>query len=306
LPEKFWKWWFLLIALSGEKTWRGAQYSAALGYVILLRIDVLPEIPIGPKDFLLRLIDIGFARFARVMEFTYDAGLIALSIAAAILGSFTGLVMMSGIRWAYGAEAALRFGLGGLGIGGGVWSMHFIAMLAVVVPAKLTYSVPETLISAGLAVLFTVVALWVVAYQKFGSFSLPSSALFLGCGIGVMHYLGMQAIRGCSLQYSPLSMALAILIAVQASAVALWFTFRMRGVLDTFLGSIALGLAVASMHYAAMEGTRFLPVWGPAPLANVFKESTLAVSVAITLYTICSVCLIVFAVLTFSRRPVRL
>lgn len=238
------------------------------------------------------------------MEFSYDPGLVALSIAAAILGSFTGLVMMSGIHRVRGVEAALRLGLGGLGIGGGVWSMHFIAMLAVVVPAKLTYSVPETVISAVLAVLFTIIALWIVASQKFGSISLPLSALFLGSGIGVMHYLGMEAIRGCSLQYSALSMALAILIAVQASAVALWFTFRMRGVLDTFLGSAALGLAIASMHYSAMEGTRFLPAGGPMLFANVIKEAMLAVAVAITLYSICSVCLIVFAVLTFSR-PVR-
>ena len=239
------------------------------------------------------------------MEFSYDPGLVALSIAAAILGSFTGLVMMSGIHRVRGPEAALRFALGGMGIGGGVWSMHFIAMLAVVLPAKLTYSVPETLISAGLAVLFTIVALWVVASQKFGPLSLPLSALFLGSGIGTMHYLGMHAIRGCSLQYSVLSVGVAILIAIQASGVALWFTFRMRGVLDTFLGSIALGLAIASMHYTAMEGTRFLQAGGPLPFANVFKEAALAVAVAITLYTICSVCLIVFAVLTFSRPSVR-
>jgi diguanylate cyclase len=240
------------------------------------------------------------------MEFTYNPGMVALSIAAAILGSFTGLVMMSGIYRVRGLEAVLRIGLGGLGIGGGVWSMHFIAMLAVMLPMHLTYSVAETVISATLAIIFTATALWIVAYQKFGTISLWVSALFLGLGIAVMHYLGMAGIRGCYQQHSPLAVAVAIMIAVQASAVALWFTFRQRGVLDTFLGAIALGLAIASMHYTAMEGTRFIPGNRTVPFANVFNEPMLAVAIAITLYSICSVCLIVFAVLTFSRRPVRL
>ncbi len=76
------------------------------------------------------------------MPFTYDPALVALSIAIAILGSFTGLVMTAGIRRIRGPEVALRVALGGIGVGGGVWSMHFIAMLAVVLPihAHLRYS----------------------------------------------------------------------------------------------------------------------------------------------------------------------
>jgi NO-binding membrane sensor protein with MHYT domain len=246
---------------------------------------------------------ISFEHPERAMEFTYDTGFVALSIAVAILGSFTGLVMTSGIRRVNGLEAALRVGLGGLGIGGGVWSMHFIAMLAVVLPVDLDYSVPETIVSAVLAVIFTSVALWIVAYQKLGAMSLPLSALFLGAGIGSMHYLGMYAIRGCGLQYSALGVGISVLIAVQASAVALWFAFRQRGVLDTFLGAIALGLAIASMHYTAMEATRFLAPGRSLHLGAVFNEPLLAIAIAITLYSICSICLIVFAVLTFSRRP---
>jgi diguanylate cyclase len=238
------------------------------------------------------------------MEFTYDPGLVALSIAAAILGSFTGLVMTVGLRRVSRAEAGLRIVLGGLGIGGGIWSMHFIAMLAVQLPLPLNYSVPETLVSAALAVIFTAVALWIVGFDKLGALSLPLSALFLGSGIGTMHYLGMYAIRGCSLQYSVVGVGVSLFIAVQASAVALWFTFRQRGVLDTFLGAVALGLAIASMHYTAMEATRFLPTASFIDFGALFSEPVLALAIAIMLYSICSICLIVFAILTFARRPV--
>jgi diguanylate cyclase len=237
------------------------------------------------------------------MDFTYDTGLVVLSIAAAILGSFTGLVLTSGIHRVGNREAGLRIVLGGLGIGGGIWSMHFIAMLAVVLPIPLTYDIPLTVLSAGVATVFTATALWVVGTNRLGSFSLPVSALFLGLAIAGMHYLGMAAIRGCGLRYTALGVGVSVLIAIQASAVALWFTFRHRRVLDTLAGSAALGLAIASMHYTAMEATRFLPADLPGfELSQVLSEPLLALAIAVTLYSVCSVCLVVFAVLTFGRR----
>ena len=239
------------------------------------------------------------------MDFTYNMGLVALSIAVAMLGSFTGLVMTTGIYKVRGPEFILRIVLGGLGIGGGVWSMHFIAMLAVILPIPLSYDIPETTISAVAAVVLTAAALWVVSKRKFGEMTLPISATVLGLGIGCMHYLGMYAIRGCGLQYSPLGVGISVLIAIQASAVALWFTFRERGVLDTILGAVALGLAIATMHYTGMEATRFVPR-AYYSLANVLSEPMLAVAIAFTLYSVCGVCLVVFALLTFGRRPVQL
>lgn len=238
------------------------------------------------------------------MNFTYDQGLVALSIAVAILGSFTGLVLTSGIRRVSGLEATLRLVLGALGIGGGVWSMHFIAMLAVQLPIPLSYDIPVTLTSAVAAVLFTAGALWAVAYEKLGKASLPISALVLGLGIATMHYFGMSAIRGCGLAYSKLGVGISVLVAIQAAGIALWFAFRKRGVLDTLLGSIALGLAIASMHYSGMEATQFVRGDTPFNLADVLSEPLLAVAIATTLYTVCSICLIVFAILTFAK-PVR-
>jgi len=241
------------------------------------------------------------------MDFTYNPGLVALSIAVAVLGSFTGLVMTTDLRRVGRLEAALRIVLGGLGVGGGIWSMHFIAMLAVKLPIKLSYDIPETVASAIVAVVFTSVALWIVAYNKFGKLTLPLSALLLGGGIASMHYLGMSAIRGCAMQYSGIGVIISVGIAVQASAVALWFAFRQRGVIDTLLGSVALGLAIASMHYAGMEATRFVPLQTVSDLRNVFTDAYLAVAVAVMLYSICGVCMVVFAILTFARRrPARL
>jgi NO-binding membrane sensor protein with MHYT domain len=243
------------------------------------------------------------------VDFTYNTGLVMLSIAVAMLGSFTGLVMTTGIRDAGSSEVKLRIVLGALGIGGGIWSMHFISMLAVMLPIHLSYDVAETAASAVIAIIFTAMALAIVSSRKFGSATLPVSALFLGCGIGGMHYLGMHAIRGgCTLLYSWVGVGISVAIAIHASSVALWFAFRQRGVLDTFLGAMVLGLAIASMHYSGMEATSFLPTSSPMEeLKMVLLENYLALAIAVTQYAVCGTCLIVFAILVFrpsaSHRP---
>lgn len=238
------------------------------------------------------------------MEYTYDPALVALSIAIAILGSFTGLVMTAGIQRVHGPEAALRIMLGSIGVGCGVWSMHFVAMLAVILPIELRYETFQTVLSAVLAMIFTCIAFSIVGRNRLGAYSLPVSAVFLGLGIGGMHYLGMNAVQGnCVLGYSWLGVVISVVIAIQASAVALWFAFRERGLFDTILGAIALGLAIASMHYTAMEATRFLPGQGFAGfLGHAFSERYLALSISIAMYGICGVCIMVFSVLTFVKR----
>jgi NO-binding membrane sensor protein with MHYT domain len=178
-------------------------------------------------------------------------------------------------------------------------------MLAVILPVELRYEMVQTVSSAVLAVIFTSIAFSIVGRNRLGRYTLPVSAVFLGLGIGGMHYLGMNAVRGnCTLAYSWLGVVVSIVIAVQASAVALWFAFRERGLFDTILGAVALGLAIASMHYTAMEATRFLPGQGFAGfLGHAFSERYLALSISIAMYGICGMCITVFSVLTFVKRP---
>jgi NO-binding membrane sensor protein with MHYT domain len=119
-----------------------------------------------------------------------------------------------------------------------------------------------------------------------------------------MHYIGMSAIRGdAAISFSWLGVAISILIAVQASAVALWFAFRQRGLLDTVLGAIALGLAIASMHFMAMQATHFLPVAESDPFVSEVESARhLAITISIAVYGVCGVAIFVFAALTYARR----
>jgi NO-binding membrane sensor protein with MHYT domain len=174
-------------------------------------------------------------------------------------------------------------------------------MLAVILPIGLSYNPVPTVISALIAISFTGIAFWIVGANRYGRATLPASALFLGLGIGGMHYLGMYAIQGnCTIVYSWLGVIVSVVIAIQASGVALWFAFRKRAVLDTLLGSVALGLAIALMHYSAMEATQFLPAVQPGDLpVMLISEDYLALSIAITMYFVCGICLMVFSILTY-------
>ena len=103
------------------------------------------------------------------------------------------------------------------------------------------------------------------------------------------------------IQYSWFGVVISVLIAIQASAVALWFAFRQRGVIDTFLGAIFLGLTIALMHYSGMEATRFLP--GAAmeeDLTLLWSEKYLAFAITVTIYGVCSTCLVVFSFLIWK------
>lgn len=238
------------------------------------------------------------------MEFTYDAALVTLSIAVATLGAFTGLVMTTGIRRIVGMEAALRIGLASFAIGGGIWAMHFIAMLAVILPVELDYDLVQTALSAVIPIVFTAISFVIVSRNAFGKWSIPVSAVFLGLGISGMHYIGMVAMRGnAAVTYSWLGVAISVLIAGQSSAVALWFAFRERGLFDTLLGAMALGLAIASMHFTAMEATEFLPVAAPDSFVSEVESTRhLAITISIAVYGVCGVAIFVFAALTYARR----
>ncbi len=216
------------------------------------------------------------------MPVTYQPGLVLLSIAVAILGSLTALALTSGGGARSGGWRS-KFALanGALMMGLTIWSMHFIAMMAVDVPVLVTYNLEETLGSVGVAIVATGAGLYLASTRRLGLWSVPIGGTLMGLGIAGMHYMGMSAIRGCGLGYDAGLVAASIAIAVVASMAALWFAFVQRGALMTVAGGVVQGLAIASMHYTAMAATSFLPLSATPDLtAPLFPQSTLAWMIA--------------------------
>jgi NO-binding membrane sensor protein with MHYT domain len=225
------------------------------------------------------------------MVVSYQPVLVLLSIAVAIIGSLTALALTSGShdRDSESWETSFSLANGGLVMGTTIWSMHFIAMMAVQFPVLINYNVVETILSIGIAMCATAMGLYVVSNRSLGDFSIPGAAGLMGLGIGSMHYLGMSAIRGCGLDYDLVLVAASVAIAITASMAALWFAFYKRTIVTTLAGGVVQGLAIASMHYTAMAATYFVPLNAPADLTiPLFSQNLLAFMIAGAMVIVCT------------------
>jgi len=238
------------------------------------------------------------------MAVSYDPTLVMLSIFVAITGALTGLAVTAGYDRSGRRNYAASLIKGAIIIGGSIWSMHFVAMLAVRLPVLISYNFVLTIFSLYIAVVGTGLGLFIVSRRRLGLFSVPVGGLLMGAAIGGMHYLGMGAIEGCNLSYAPGGVIASIGIAIGASAIALWFTFRKRGTTETLIGGLMLGLTIASMHYTAMLATTFqrLPVRFEVT-APLLSQDALAFIIATATFIICGIFLFLFSTLAIGQPP---
>ncbi len=194
---------------------------------------------------------------------SYDYSLVLLSLCVAILASYTALDLAGRIASARGIARSLWIVGGALAMGIGIWSMHFVGMLAFSLPIPLGYDLTITLLSLGIAMLASGFALWLVSQPELPAWQLGLGALAMGTGIAAMHYIGMAALRmQPGIDYDPLLFGLSLLIAVVASGAALWIAFRLRR--DTPYVRVAragaaviMGVAIVGMHFTGMAAANF-------------------------------------------------
>ncbi len=198
------------------------------------------------------------------MQATYNHWLVGLSVVVAALVSYTALSLAA--RVAAAGERYARVWLigGALAMGIGIWSMHFIGMMAFTLPIALQYDLTITLFSLGVAVLTSGCAIRIAAGARLGSLRLAGGALVMGAGICAMHYSGMRAILITPrISYDPLLVLISALIAVVASFAALWLAFTLRKgnswllALARLGAAAVMGIAISGMHYTGMAAARF-------------------------------------------------
>lgn len=198
------------------------------------------------------------------MEILYDARLVLLSVAVAILAAYAALSLASRVSLARRASQSRAWLAGGaLSMGTGIWSMHFIGMLAATLPIRMTYDVGLTLASLLIAVIVSGFALRLVSSKTLPFSRLIGGGTLMGAGIAAMHYVGMAALEiAPAIEYQPLLFAVSILVAMVASGAALWLAFRLRSdtvssVIWKKAGSAALmGSAISGMHYTGMAAAQ--------------------------------------------------
>lgn len=197
----------------------------------------------------------------------YNAWLVLVSLAIAVMASHTALALVAHFPRLPGATHGYWLAGGALSLGTGIWSMHFVGMLAYHSPVPLTYDVSLTLASLVLAIIVSGIALLTVRSGATAPGQLAVGAALMGSGIAAMHYTGMAAIRmSPPIAYDPLLVAASVLIAVFAAAGALWLTSNQR-VVSKRVGpaaqkigsSLVMGGAIAGMHYTGMAAARIDP-----------------------------------------------
>ncbi|MVV49848.1 bifunctional diguanylate cyclase/phosphodiesterase [Pseudomonas sp. PB120] len=194
---------------------------------------------------------------------SYSPTLVIISLFVAILASYTALDLTGRIATAKGRAVHLWTAGGACAMGIGVWSMHFIGMLAFKLPIDLGYDLGITLLSLLTAILSCGFALWLVSQPRLPAWQLAFGALIMGAGISAMHYTGMAAMRmQPGIDYDPTLFGASLIIAVGASGAALWIAFRLRQstpYVSLIRGGAAviMGVAIVGMHYTAMAAARF-------------------------------------------------
>jgi NO-binding membrane sensor protein with MHYT domain len=243
------------------------------------------------------------------MLVTYQAHLVWLAVFVGVIGSLTALTLTSGLHdvESDSVESSFTLANGGLIMGTTIWSMHFIAMMAVEFPVLINYNIVETILSICFAIFGTAAGLYIVSKNRLGRFSIVGGGIAMGLAIGSMHYTGMSAIRGCGLSYDPILVAASVAIAIGASMAALWFAFYRRTIWMTLAGGVVQGLAIGSMHFTAMAATFFSPLATPANLTiPVFTQSRLADLIAIAMVVVCAGNLTLLGFMTMQQRRLQL
>src|ERR1700684_114414 len=195
------------------------------------------------------------------MMIPHEPWLVALSVAIAIQGSFVVLSLARGIDSAEGFRRRLALPGSAISLATGVWSMHFVAMLAANFPSAVDYLVLPTLISFLICVIVVGVGVYAAHMPGTPAFRIGTGALAMGLGVSLMHYVGMSAVHLAGpTSYVPSYVVASIGVSIAASAFALWTIDRRPTRPRLFLGAIALGLAISGMHYTAMAGMRLDPL----------------------------------------------
>src|SRR6266567_6210688 len=218
-----------------------------------------------------------------VLVGSYDPLLVALSVAIAVLASYAALDLAGRVTSAHGKARLFWLNGGAMAMGFGIWSMHYIGMLAFHLPIPVQYDWPTVLLSLLAAILASAVALFLVSRPKMGVIRASLGSILMGGGIAAMHYIGMAAMRLPAMcHYSRSLLILSIVLAIVISFVALWLTFHLRRDTATWrktISALVMGGAIPVMHYTGMAAASFTPsMSGHGNLSHAVGVSSLSVA----------------------------
>ncbi len=214
---------------------------------------------------------------------SYDYRLVALSVLIAMVASYAALDLAGRVTAARGRAQFLWVTGGATTMGLGIWSMHYIGMVAYTLPVAVVYHWPTVLVSLLAAILASGVALFIASRNVMLPLRTCIGGIAMGIGIAAMHYTGMEAMRLPAMcHYSPGLVALSVILAILISLVALWLTFHLREEAAASgwkkpASAILMGAAIPTMHYTGMAAVTYTRMNATPELARSVAVSQLGI-----------------------------
>ncbi|MGX0965795.1 NO-binding membrane sensor protein with MHYT domain [Bradyrhizobium japonicum] len=231
----------------------------------------------------------------------HDPYLVALSVAIASLGGYTGFALAARIRNTPGVSNRVLLAGAAAFLAVGIWTMHFVGMLAAPLPPDTVYLVLPTIISFLICALVVGISLFFVSIGEPSLKRVASSAVLLGVGIASMHYVGIHGLAGhFGIVHDRTMVLLSVVVAIVTAYGGLRAFLAQQEGIRLIVSSVAFGIAVSGMHYTAMLGMHFEPLTGAA---DHHVAGGLAASQQILSIVVAVLCFVIAAGFLLSLVP---
>jgi NO-binding membrane sensor protein with MHYT domain len=220
------------------------------------------------------------------LDISHNKALVIASIVVALAAGFTGLTLSKDLSKKSVLRRKGSIAMSAIALGGGIWSMHFVAMLGIQMPILFYYDAAITLASALLAILIVGTALLLLHFRERTPVTLSAAGAIVGFGILAMHYAGMAGLQLCRAVYTPFGILLAAVSAVGLCVAAFRIAYGERSNRTILLGTLCFGAAVSAVHFVAMAGTDFVAVPSLREFGPVMSNETLAMGLILSSFVI--------------------
>ena len=223
-----------------------------------------------------------------MLVFSHNPWLVLASLCVALMAGFTGLSLTKGLSAQPLEQRKSTIALSSIAMGGGIWSMHFVAMLGLQLPIQFYYNFLITLMSALVAILVVGCALLILHFRQRTPTSLTTAGLIVGFGILAMHYIGMSGLELCRTVYSNTGVLITILTSCGLSVGAFRVAYGQRAHRNIVLGTLCFAMSVFLVHFIAMAGTSFSAIDGAQASGQLINNETLAIGVVLASFALCA------------------
>jgi NO-binding membrane sensor protein with MHYT domain len=238
-----------------------------------------------------------------MLAVNYNIALVMAAVLVAVMASFTGLRLASGLSQLAPPQRKGQIAMAAVALGGGIWSTHFVAMLALRLPVPVFYDALTTLVSALIAILLAGAALLLLHFGRRTTRRVIGAGVLMGAGIVIMHYTGMAGIEGCGTVFGVSGYVVSTLLAIALSIAALRLAYGRRTLRALILGACAYGSGIVAMHFSAMYWTGFVRLEALSLTAPVISNDYLALIVALASFMLCGAFLLTSATAGTPEAP---